>query len=39
VLPSLALNYFGQGALLLSDPEAIENPFFLLRPSGSACRW
>jgi KUP system potassium uptake protein len=32
VLPSLALNYFGQGALLLSDPEAIENPFFLLAP-------
>ncbi|WP_207623024.1 potassium transporter Kup [Falsiroseomonas algicola] len=32
VLPALALNYFGQGALLLSDPEAIENPFFLLAP-------
>ncbi len=32
VLPSLALNYFGQGALLLSDPRAIENPFFLLAP-------
>jgi KUP system potassium uptake protein len=32
VLPALALNYFGQGALLLSDPEALENPFFLLAP-------
>jgi len=33
VLPALVLNYFGQGALLLSDPAAIENPFFLLAPS------
>ena len=32
VLPSLVLNYFGQGALVLSDPTAIENPFFLLGP-------
>jgi KUP system potassium uptake protein len=32
VLPALALNYFGQGALLLAEPEAIENPFFLLAP-------
>ena len=32
VLPCLALNYFGQGALLLSEPDAIENPFFLLAP-------
>jgi KUP system potassium uptake protein len=32
VLPSLALNYFGQGALLLSNPAALENPFFLLAP-------
>ena len=32
VLPCLALNYFGQGALLLSDPAALENPFFLLAP-------
>ena len=32
VLPSLVLNYFGQGALILSDPSAIENPFFLLCP-------
>ncbi len=33
VMPALVLNYFGQGALLLSRPEAIENPFFLLAPS------
>ena len=32
VLPSLVLNYFGQGALLLQHPEAIQNPFFLLAP-------
>ena len=32
VLPALVLNYFGQGALLLSDPKAIKNPFFLLAP-------
>lgn len=32
VLPSLVLNYFGQGALLLDDPEAIANPFYLLAP-------
>lgn len=32
VLPSLVLNYFGQGALLLSNPAAIANPFFLLAP-------
>ncbi|MGD9792671.1 MAG: potassium transporter Kup [Acidimicrobiia bacterium] len=33
VFPSLVLNYFGQGALLLEKPEAIESPFFLLGPS------
>lgn len=33
VLPALALNYFGQGALLLSNPQAIENPFYLLAPA------
>jgi KUP system potassium uptake protein len=33
VFPSLALNYLGQGALLLADPTAIENPFFLLYPN------
>jgi KUP system potassium uptake protein len=32
VLPALLLNYFGQGALLLSDPKAVEQPFFLLAP-------
>jgi KUP system potassium uptake protein len=32
VLPSLAINYLGQGALVLADPKAIENPFFLLYP-------
>src|SRR4029450_11780079 len=32
VLPSLALNYFGQGALVLANPKALENPFFLLYP-------
>ncbi len=31
-LPGLVLNYFGQGALLLNDPEAIANPFYLLAP-------
>jgi KUP system potassium uptake protein len=33
VLPALVLNYFGQGALLLSHPEAIDNPFFKMVPS------
>ena len=32
VLPSLALNYLGQGALLIADPKAVENPFFLMFP-------
>jgi KUP system potassium uptake protein len=32
VLPSLALNYFGQGAIVIADPKAIENPFFLMFP-------
>ncbi len=32
VLPSLALNYLGQGALVYAHPQAIENPFFLLYP-------
>jgi KUP system potassium uptake protein len=30
VFPALALNYFGQGALLLADPAAIKNPFYLM---------
>src|SRR4029079_6328770 len=33
VLPSLALNYLGQGALILADPKAVENPFFLMYPA------
>ena len=33
VLPALALNYFGQGALLMSHPGAIENPFFRMFPT------
>ncbi|MDA8485559.1 potassium transporter Kup [Pseudomonas resinovorans] len=32
VLPGLVLNYFGQGALLLSNPAAARNPFYLLAP-------
>ncbi len=32
VLPSLVLNYFGQGALILTDPQAASNPFFLTGP-------
>jgi KUP system potassium uptake protein len=32
VLPSLALNYLGQGALVFNNPKALENPFFLLYP-------
>ncbi|RAS33081.1 MULTISPECIES: potassium transporter Kup [unclassified Pseudomonas] len=32
VLPALVLNYFGQGAILLQNPEAARNPFYLLAP-------
>jgi len=32
VLPALTLNYFGQGALMLADRAALENPFYLLAP-------
>jgi len=32
VLPCLVLNYFGQGALVLAEPKALENPFFLMAP-------
>jgi KUP system potassium uptake protein len=32
VLPALLANYYGQGALLLADPSALENPFFRLAP-------
>ncbi|MBS1190531.1 MAG: potassium transporter Kup [Rhodocyclaceae bacterium] len=33
VLPGLVLNYFGQGALLLADPAAVQNPFYLMAPA------
>ena len=32
VMPCLTLNYFGQGALLLSEPQAVSNPFFHMAP-------
>jgi KUP system potassium uptake protein len=32
VMPSLVLNYFGQGALLLNNPAAVKNPFYLMAP-------
>ena len=32
VLPALICNYLGQGALILTDPKAVENPFYLLAP-------
>ncbi|MCV2350837.1 potassium transporter Kup [Paucibacter sp. Y2R2-4] len=32
VMPALVVNYFGQGAMLLNEPSAIKNPFFLLAP-------
>ena len=35
VLPALALNYFGQGALLLAQPAALENPFYRMFPQGA----
>ena len=38
VMPALLLNYFGQGALILNDPAAIQNPFYLLAPEWGACR-
>jgi len=31
-MPALTLNYFGQGALLLANPKAVENPFFMMAP-------
>ncbi len=34
VMPALLLNYLGQGALILRDPEAVKNPFYLLAPDG-----
>jgi KUP system potassium uptake protein len=35
--PALTLNYFGQGALLLDEPDAVSNPFFLMGPEWA--RW
>jgi KUP system potassium uptake protein len=32
VMPALTLNYFGQGALLLANPAAVKNPFYLMAP-------
>ncbi len=32
VMPALTLNYFGQGALLLQNPSAVKNPFFMMAP-------
>jgi KUP system potassium uptake protein len=32
VMPALTLNYFGQGALLLTHPESVKNPFFMMAP-------
>ena len=32
VMPALTLNYFGQGALLLSNPAAVKNPFYMMTP-------
>ncbi len=32
VMPALVINYFGQGAMLLKNPQAVENPFFLMAP-------
>jgi len=36
VLPSLVLNYFGQGALIIADPEVVEHPFFSMAPEWAA---
>jgi KUP system potassium uptake protein len=35
VAPALVLNYFGQGALLMAQPDAVANPFYLLLPGGA----
>ena len=35
VMPALVLNYFGQGALLIENPAAISNPFYLMAPQWS----
>jgi KUP system potassium uptake protein len=36
VMPALVINYFGQGAVLLEQPEAVSNPFFLMAPKWAA---
>ncbi|GAA0760243.1 potassium transporter Kup [Ideonella azotifigens] len=33
VMPALVINYFGQGAMLLEHPEAVENPFYMMAPA------
>jgi KUP system potassium uptake protein len=33
VMPALVINYFGQGAMLLTRPEAVKNPFYLMAPA------
>ena len=38
VLPGLVLNYFGQAALLIDDPEALESPFYRLAPDWGGAR-
>jgi KUP system potassium uptake protein len=35
VMPALVINYFGQGAMLLQHPQAVENPFYLMAPAWS----
>ncbi|MBA3477717.1 MAG: KUP/HAK/KT family potassium transporter, partial [Lautropia sp.] len=35
VMPALVLNYFGQGALLLNNPEAVRNPFYMMMPKST----
>ena len=35
VMPALTVNYFGQGAMLLADPSAVENPFYRMAPEWS----
>ena len=39
VLPTLLVNYFGQGALLLANPETREHPFYFLVPGWGCIRW
>jgi KUP system potassium uptake protein len=38
VMPALVLNYFGQGAMLIQNPAAISNPFYLMAPRGRCGR-